>query len=287
MRKNALFIGLFLILVLSSKAQKSSLLWQISGKNLTDTSYLYGTIHLICPDEINIHKEVEVAFSTSQQLYLELDLDDESEKIALREATENSTHLRKALSKRNYEKVEQFFSNEIGLSIEPLAMIKPFYLLSYLYKPIIGCPNPTSIEAVLMQQAHQNNMDIKGLESVARQTKIFKHVSTKKQAKILLKQVKKEKHTLQNYANLLTIYKQEDIQHLRKITSKDPTKHLNKLLIKQRNKEWVMTIPTIAQSKSTFFAFGAAHLGGRNGVIRLLQKQGYTLTPIFTETMPN
>jgi len=29
------------------------------------------------------------------------------------------------------------------------------------------------------------------------------------------------------------------------------------------------------------FAVGAAHLGGDNGVIALLRKEGYTLTPVF------
>jgi len=30
----------------------------------------------------------------------------------------------------------------------------------------------------------------------------------------------------------------------------------------------------------TFFAVGAGHLGGPNGVIRLLKKEGYTVTPV-------
>jgi len=29
-----------------------------------------------------------------------------------------------------------------------------------------------------------------------------------------------------------------------------------------------------------FFAVGAGHLGGANGVIRLLRKEGYELTPV-------
>jgi len=32
--------------------------------------------------------------------------------------------------------------------------------------------------------------------------------------------------------------------------------------------------------KTAFIAVGAGHLGGPEGVIRLLQKEGYTLTPV-------
>jgi len=33
-------------------------------------------------------------------------------------------------------------------------------------------------------------------------------------------------------------------------------------------------------NKRCFIAVGAGHLGGPNGVIRLLEKEGYTLTPV-------
>ena len=36
----------------------------------------------------------------------------------------------------------------------------------------------------------------------------------------------------------------------------------------------------LMQDKSVFFAVGAAHLAGPEGVIELLIKKGYTLTPI-------
>ena len=33
--------------------------------------------------------------------------------------------------------------------------------------------------------------------------------------------------------------------------------------------------------KKCFIAVGAGHLGGENGIIRLLQKEGFYLTPIY------
>jgi uncharacterized protein YbaP (TraB family) len=34
------------------------------------------------------------------------------------------------------------------------------------------------------------------------------------------------------------------------------------------------------KKQATFFAVGAGHLGGKTGVVSLLKKQGYTLTPV-------
>jgi uncharacterized protein YbaP (TraB family) len=41
-------------------------------------------------------------------------------------------------------------------------------------------------------------------------------------------------------------------------------------------------------TSSTFFAVGAGHLGGSQGVIRLLKKEGYEVTPVsvYRAVMP-
>ncbi|HEX6915751.1 MAG TPA: TraB/GumN family protein, partial [Chitinophagaceae bacterium] len=54
---------------------EKSLLWKISGNGLSAPSYLYGTIHIMCPDDIRITPKLEAAFNSTRQLYLELDMD--------------------------------------------------------------------------------------------------------------------------------------------------------------------------------------------------------------------
>ncbi|MNY51075.1 TraB family protein [compost metagenome] len=47
-----------------------------------------------------------------------------------------------------------------------------------------------------------------------------------------------------------------------------------------RNRKWIPRIRRIASAKPTFFAVGAAHLGGEKGVIALLRKEGFTVTAV-------
>jgi uncharacterized protein YbaP (TraB family) len=51
-------------------------------------------------------------------------------------------------------------------------------------------------------------------------------------------------------------------------------------LLDKRNQNWIPLIEKNITSKPTFIAFGAGHLGGKNGVVALLRAKGYTLTPI-------
>lgn len=56
---------------------------------------------------------------------------------------------------------------------------------------------------------------------------------------------------------------------------------LNLYYIAGRNKKWFQTITNALKSKkTTFIAVGIAHLDYKNGLIAMLRKQGYTVTPI-------
>jgi len=51
--------------------------------------------------------------------------------------------------------------------------------------------------------------------------------------------------------------------------------------LNQRNHKWIPKIGSIASEKSTFFAVGAGHLPGKDGVLTLLRKAGYRVTAVL------
>ena len=55
---------------------------------------------------------------------------------------------------------------------------------------------------------------------------------------------------------------------------------LMKEILTDRNHNWMKVIPGIIKEKSTFIAVGAVHLGGEEGLINLLKKEGYTVEPM-------
>jgi uncharacterized protein YbaP (TraB family) len=52
------------------------------------------------------------------------------------------------------------------------------------------------------------------------------------------------------------------------------------ILLYHRNLKWVEKLNELLPKKSLLIAVGAGHLPGEKGVIQLLRKQGYKVTPV-------
>jgi len=55
---------------------------------------------------------------------------------------------------------------------------------------------------------------------------------------------------------------------------------IEELLVLSRNRAWIGVIEAAAAEGPVFAAFGALHLSGRDGVLDLLARAGYTVTPL-------
>ena len=52
------------------------------------------------------------------------------------------------------------------------------------------------------------------------------------------------------------------------------------ILLYNRNRNWVAKLKTLLPSKALVIAVGAGHLPGEQGLINLLRKEGYNVTPV-------
>jgi uncharacterized protein YbaP (TraB family) len=66
------FVGLFSF---SQFISDKSLLWKVYGNDIKDTSYLYGTIHMIEKKDFVITPQVKRTFKRSITLVMEVDLE--------------------------------------------------------------------------------------------------------------------------------------------------------------------------------------------------------------------
>lgn len=284
MKKTTQVLGILLLIIsqlsLAQEAKNKSLLWKISGKELATYSFLYGTIHIICEDNIRINEAEIEAFASAQKVYLELDLDNPQLLEEMRVSTKSTTHLKNHISAKGYNEIDDFFTHQLGYSMEAVGMVKPYYLLSYTFKPSIGCEKPVSIEQLLVSEAKQQQKEIIGLETLQQQTEVFDKLNTRKQARLLLRQIRKKHLVGKNYKQILNFYQSGDVDALHHQTIKSPSRRLNNRLLKKRNEAWVKNIVPALEQQSNFIAVGAAHLGGNKGLIQLLRKQGYTVEAV-------
>ncbi len=285
MIKKLLFL-VILSVISTIQAQKleNSLLWKISGKGLEKPSYLFGTIHASC--DATLDKNVLKALDKTQQLFLEIDMDEPNiqSELMLYVMMKDGVTMRQLTNLKDAVLLDAFLQENTGYSMVLLNNIKPFFVTAMLIPKLLDC-EMQSLEAELMKVSKEQKEEIYGLETVKDQMDIFDIIPYQEQMDELMKTAKNNLvDDKKEFQELLTIYNTHDINALLELNLKSKntmiTKFDNELLI-NRNKNWVPKIEKAISEKPTFFGVGAAHLGGENGLIMLLRKQGYTVEAIF------
>ncbi len=261
-----------------------SLLWEITDDTTTEPSYLFGTIHLICQGDIYYPDLLVEKLNTSKALYLEIDMDDPGMMTAMAQhmPMKNNARLPDLLSEDDYKQVATFFKDSVGLNLSLFHHAKPFFLSSILFNRVLGC-QPESYELKLMAMAQKDSKEIKGLETIEEQLAVFDSIPYHKQAEMLLYMIRNLPKAKVEFKELVEVYKSQDIEKLRKISQDSEFDFPNQeeILLNSRNRNWIPVISEQVKTQSTFFAMGAAHLGGEQGIIALLRKAGFTVRPLY------
>lgn len=273
---------------------ENALLWEITGKGIKKPSYIFGTIHMISEKDFLLSEEAKKAIEKSDKMVMEIDMSKmmaTSMKMLSMAPMKEGKKLADLISEEDYDLVKLYFTKEAEspeLKVIPFSMIeswKPMLLQSFLYTDMIDGP-VKAYEMELLTIGKKNDMDFDGLETIEDQINVFEKIPYKDQAKALVesvKQIKSGDDTGKNeFMKLVEAYKSEDIDGMIEMSGEqmDEMENGEEELVIKRNTKWIPKIIEMAKEQPTFFAVGAAHLGGPHGVIRLLMKEGYQLKPI-------
>lgn len=275
----------------SQTAEESSLLWKISGKNLTVPSYLFGTIHMIGKNDYFFTETMQEAFDAAEQVTFEINMEEMSDMSAMmpvmmKAFMSNNTTLKDLLDEASYQIVEDHFS-KIGLPLMLLERIKPMFLSALsaedLMKAQTDNEEVVSYEFELMDMARSQNKTIDGLETAAYQMSMFDSIPYDVQARMLVASIQQnDQGADEDYRKMIDLYKAQDITAMGSLITEegDELANYEQLLLTNRNRNWIPVMANMMSKKATFFAVGAGHLGGSKGVIALLRQAGYTVTSL-------
>lgn len=267
---------------------KSSLLWEISGNELTEPSFLYGTMHLTCQDKGVDKAKVQSAIDKSHQLYLEIDLDDPNVMLEMVESLSDHTKVKDIKDAEKRDKLLKLASKHLEMNSALIGDVDLFSLFSLLaYKSVTACSLPSSVEEALIQKFNQHKKNIEALETFAQQEQFMQDSGMMSVDAIIDSLENFDKGKI--FFNQMTqVYFNENIDELysmmttpSEIYSMEYIEKFTAVLLEQRNKNWVEVMPDIAKEHPTFFAVGAGHLPGEYGVIQLLRKKGYKVEAIL------
>ena len=268
----------------SATAQSdNTLLWEITGKGLKKPSYLFGTFHMLCPADLQVTDAVRTRLQTTQQLVLELDFDDPSAVAGIQQdmVFKNGKTTKDYLSENEYQLVNRFFIDSLGMPFEQVEAVKPFMLSTFIYPKYLGCA-PASWELVLMQMAQAQSAEVLGLETPEQQLAVLDKMTFEQQAAFLVESIRDHEGMRKQFAEMLQLYKSQDVEALERFGDSyfEEFQALQRAILEDRNRAWIPKIEQWAKAKPSFFAVGAAHLGGKKGVIALLRAKGYKVRPV-------
>lgn len=289
MRVFSIIISFVLIHFSQLNAQNSetkSLLWEISGKNLKQSSYLFGTMHV--QDESVFHMEhIAKAYIDSCEAFaMEVLLDEVNPVVMQQHLLMKNTNMKDLLSEEEYAQVDAFMKEKLGQGLLLFSKMKPFFLASQLMQLDMSKEKELHMDIDFLQYARKQGKIVFGVEQFEDQIRAVDKISLKDQAQMLLRIVSDTVSDNSSMDKLKAAYILQDIELLYEITVSDtsmPSNFIDAFLI-HRNKEMTKTIIKTAKKHSSFYAVGAAHLGGPDGIIALLRKKGYTVRPVISTT---
>ena len=265
----------------AQKKDQNALLWKISGKGIKP-SYLMGTIHMMPQEEFELKEKVTKAFGESEQIVMELDMDDPSMMAQMQQQMmiANGKTLKDFMTAEEYEFLDKKLSETFGQGLSTLGRMKPLMILSMVTMKVMG-EQPASFELSFATMAKEQNKEILGLETVAEQMQVFEEISYESQIDDIIEMLQDETVTQDYFSRMIQTYKSEDLAALNEMMTEYYENPADvAVLLDNRNIKWIPKIGELAADKSTFFAVGAGHLPGKNGVITLLKKAGYKVTPV-------
>jgi uncharacterized protein YbaP (TraB family) len=270
-----------MLLFTAGAGLNAQLLYRISGKDLKQDSYLFGTIHIMPKDNFQVSPQVMDAIKTSTTIAMEIDmnisLSDQMELIKLSTLPEGKT-LKDFMTDTAYGKLKSYCMDSVGWNeakFNRFSILKPIFFSSLVLQEKMG--KQKSFEEEFKKIGKKQGKRLMGLETMKYQMETMDRISIENQVKYL-----DSLSSMAEFNELFALYQKEDISALHAYISRETASipDFNHWFLDVRNTNWIPVIEKQIAAEPTFIAVGAGHLGGPAGVIELLRNQGYTVSGI-------
>ncbi len=274
------------ILPLGLFAQKNttpnSLLWEISGNGMAHNAFLFGTMHVKDKRAFDFSENMTNAFDTCQAFAMEIALEPDIYKdIFKMMVADEGYKIEDYLTTDELAKIDNFLKKEFGFKLEYFKQIKPVFLYIIMSGTGMSVDNEHFLDEYLFLKAKQEEKTIIGIESLEEQINALDGLSVREQLDLVLDAVDGFGKNKKLEQKLLNYYQKQELSEIAKLIEASSDEKVSKLLLTNRNYVMADRIANFIAKESTFIAIGAGHLPGKEGVIELLRKKGFTVTPVY------
>jgi len=266
------------------------------------TSYLFGTMHAPPTGKLRLPSMVVSELKKSKTLLVEVT--DSVEKAFFR----NLKQHKDLFQNKSDNNFSQYFSKsewtliskaarQGGVDNKLLKRARPWYI--YLLLSGLGCDGANQSDQPVMdvriqQISHNAGAKIRGLETPIDGINAMRGFSPEEYAMMIKAEIFgfAQSDPGDAYVTRVNMYGRGDIQLIwqyqlqifaglsTQAGIKVMTEFLEGQILGSRNANWLPSIKTALKKGNAFVAVGALHLGGKYGLMKSLQKDGYSITRI-------
>jgi uncharacterized protein YbaP (TraB family) len=258
-------------------------LWTVSsGQN---TVYLLGSIHLLSRWDYPLDEALEEAYRDSAVIVFETDLDEmdrpETQTLMMQHSLLPKGRLiQDVLSAQTFRMLEAHVKAQ-GLDMVRFEGLRPWVCaltLTLLELSQRGYLPAYGIDRYFHQNARRDQKTIVSLEPVREQLALFFELGNAEQDAFLRRTLTDLETVDTLFPEMLALWKSGDLKQLDRIMQASFAGHpalYDKFLVR-RNAKWLPVIEgLIGQPENALVIVGASHLGGKNGVIKMLTDKGF------------
>jgi uncharacterized protein YbaP (TraB family) len=277
--------GLLLLASLAgfAHADGKSAVWSVKGAR--NTVYFAGSVHALPKEHAHFPPQLEQAYTASDAIVMEVDLDDLNPLEAVQFLTSRGTlpspqTLEEVVGNDKYAKVIAL-ADSIGLPEMAISRLEPwaaamvltqFALMKTGFDPQLG------IDMQITERARNDGKPIDGLETVGEQLGIFDARSLTEQIKFLVDAAEDVPDMQKDLDQLVSAWRAGDLRAMerefRKERAQSPA--LYDELLGARNRRWMPKIQALlGEDRNYLVVVGTLHFVGRDGLLTLLERSGH------------
>jgi uncharacterized protein YbaP (TraB family) len=282
-----------------SRLIAATLLWVLAGGALADaghhsfwsvkgahnTVYLLGSVHVLKPAESDLPPDSLRAYTGAKALVMELDLNNVSVESMMgsslaEEMLPEGQTLSGVLGPEAYAKFETHLE-PLGVEPEFFSQFQPWFAaiaLEQLELAKQGFEAGSGVDEQFAQRAQTDHKPIIALETMEQQLGIFSHLSLNEQRRFLLYTLEDEEGATNSTEAVITAWRSGDTKALEKLLTESFAEYpeLLRMLTTDRNRAWLPTINGLLKEDQDYLVVvGALHLVGKDGLVELLEGEGY------------
>jgi uncharacterized protein YbaP (TraB family) len=266
-------------------ADPHAVLWSVHGAH--NTVYLAGSMHFL-PESVQLPAAFLAAYSEAEKLVMELDMDDidpmQVQMLTLQQGMlDEGRTLEDELGSAAFGRVKAQ-AEQLGMDASLLQRMRPWLAaltLTQLQLVKLGWSPESGVEQRFVRMASTDHKEITGLESLDTQINLLASMPPELQRQFVLYSVDDAATMPQEIKQLGDAWRAGDVTRLESIMNEELRKYpaLYEPLTTARNRKWLKNIEPLLKERDDYLIIvGAAHLVGRDSVVYLLQRDGFTVT---------